>query len=297
MGSACTPGMDGVVGTTQARVSTGLSSFSEYFVAADDDPAGWVYFGGISDLYRIPKAGGAVEDIEALASLTTTQMGYTMLVDGTHIYTVDSITSGLSGRVYLISDDGGATWNVRHYAFFPTSPADDLRGITVSDGRIYMVTEEDTAGVPTEIWSVEAGATPPAIARLEASVTSEGDCNGIAVDGSYYYLTCTDTADRVVRVPRVGGPAEVVTTTIDLSVTNNVLHGHDTDADGIFDVLYVQTQIEEVYYICSPSSTTPLDGTLGSFGTGTSNYGLGFDATGGVLWMIDDDTRELVSFQ
>ena len=89
----------------------------------------------------------------------------------------------------------------------------------------------------------------------------------------------------------------MVTTTIDLSTTNNVLHGHDTDADGIFDVLYVQTQYEEVYYICSPSSTTPIDGTLGNFGTGSSNYGLGFDAVSGVLWMIDDDTRELVSFR
>jgi hypothetical protein len=50
--------------------------------------------------------------------------------------------------------------------------------------------------------------------------------------------------------------------------------------------------------VCEPTGAAPywVD-VLVSFGSGTSNYGLGFDRTAGTLWMFDDDTREFVSIE
>src|SRR5690606_35495487 len=44
-GASCGPGKNGMVGNTVTRVPTGASSFTEYYVAADPDPNGYVYFG------------------------------------------------------------------------------------------------------------------------------------------------------------------------------------------------------------------------------------------------------------
>ena len=198
----------------------------------------------------------------------------------------------------LTATPGGATWSVQDYASFPTAPADDFRGASVYGGRIYLVTEEDTAGTPTEIWSVDAAAaTLPTMATLELSTSDEGDCMAIVRDSTYYYLACVDGGDRVVRIPVGGGASELLTDRFDLSATANTLHGDDLDSDGVFDVLYVQGWYEEAYYICSPATATPYVDTLAVFGTGSSNYGMGFDRSGPALWMFDDDTREFVSFR
>ena len=296
--SACTPGMGGVVGATVTPTATGLSSFTEYYVAADQSPTGYVYVGGLSDLYRIPKAGGAAEDVEALAGLLPTHLGYAMLIDGSNIYTIESNTIGTNGRLWRISTDGGATWAIQDYAHFPMEPNDDFRSATVRGGRIYLVTENDDTSPTTEIWSVDAAATTlPAIAQLEVSVSGEGDCAGIARDSAYFYLTCDDGGDRLVRVPVGGGASELVSDAVDLNLTTSALYGRDLDSDGLFDILYVQGYDEAVQYVCGPATASPSTATLASFGTGTSNYGLGFDRTANVLWMWDDDTQELVSIQ
>lgn len=232
----------------------------------------------------------------ALAHLTSAHLGYGMLVDGLNIYTLDNVLDGTTGRIYRISDDGGATWSLTEYGLFPFSPGDDFRGATVHGGRIYLVTEEDATSPVTEIWSLDAApASVPTLARFETYVMAEGDCTSIARDDSFYYLACTDGGDHIARVPVGGGMSEIVTTSVPLSLTANALYGDDLDADGVFDVLYVQSDGEAAYVVCGPASATPGGGILVDFGTGSSNYGMGFDATNAVLWMWDDDTRELVS--
>lgn len=291
----CTPGTGGVVGTTASRVTTGAPSLTEYYVVADESPTGFVYFGGTTSLYRARKTGGAIEDIESALGTDNT-FGYAMLVNGSDIFTLNDLITGTGGRLFRISTDGGATWLARDYATFPRSPGDDFRGLTVYGGRIYMVTDESTTA-PTEIWSVDASATTlPALARHELDIPGEEDCSGIARDATHFYIAC-GTNDRIVRVPVTGGPAEIVTTAIDFTVTVAALHGDDLDGDGNFDVLYAQADDEGAFFVCGPGGTSPFADWLVRFGTGTGNYGMGFDRTANVLWMLDDDTRELVSIQ
>jgi hypothetical protein len=293
------PGAGGILGGgARTAVPTGLASFTEYYVAADQSPTGYVYAGGLTDLYRIRKDGSSVQDVAAVASLGTTNLGYAMLIDGANIYTIDSTTSGSTGLLWRISSDGGATWAAQDYASFPTAPLDDFRAATVHGGRIYLVTEEDTTGTATQIWSVDAAATTlPTPATLEASITTEGDCSAITRDASFYYLACDDGGDRIVRVPVAGGTPVLVTSALPVSATNNALHGDDTDADGVFDVLYFHADTNDVGFVCGPTGATPFAATLADFGGQTTNYGLGFDRTGGVLWTYDDGTSELVSLE
>src|SRR5690606_31976810 len=105
----CVPGTGGIVGSTMSRVSTDLPSFTEYYMAADENPSGYVYIGGTLDLRRLPKSGGTSEDVETLAGLTSSQVGYDVVVAGNEIFTIDD-SDGSSGRVFRISRDGGATW-------------------------------------------------------------------------------------------------------------------------------------------------------------------------------------------
>lgn len=294
-GPPCSPGMNGMVGNTITRVPTGLASLTEYYVAADSSATGYVYFGGTSNLYRTPKAGGTTHDINAAASLTTSHLGYGMLVVGDEIYTLESSTSGTSNLLWRLSRDGGATWPKENYAQFPQVPNDDLRGISHYNGRIYMTTDNFS---DTEIWSVPTGATMlPQAAVLEATIIGEYYCDGIAADDAYFYVACSN-GDRLIRVDRTTLATELITDTIDINSTKDAVHAHDIDNDGRADVLYVSSYQEEVTYVCKPSGTGPFyTGILASFGSGTSNYGLGFDRTNNVLWMFDDDTRELVKIE
>jgi len=291
---SCTPGTNGTVGTTQTRVATSTGSLTEYYVAADADANGWVYVGGTSTLKRVPKAGGAVEDVYALAGLSTSNVGYDLVVAGTSVFTLDTAT-GTTGRLYRITSNGGATWNVQDFASFATTPGDDMRGMTYYDGRIYMVTHEGTSTADTEIWSVDANpATVPTPATLEGSVSGERYCSGIAADDNYFYLTCA-TGDRVVRVSRTTFMSELLASTQYLTTTSTQVHVDDVDADGSADVLYFHSYYEDAWYICDPGGTPYVD-ELASFGTSTSNYGMGFDPVAKALWFFDDDTNELVRF-
>jgi hypothetical protein len=169
-------------------------------------------------------------------------------------------------------------------------------------GRIYIAGNETTAGAPTQIWSVSASSIVlPADAVLEGTVTTEEDCDGLAVDDKYFYLTCDNANDRLVRVDRTTFQSQLITDAIPLSTTKNDLHAHDFTNDGLADALYIKGEDETVRYVCGPSAAGPfwqdilLDFTSGTSSTG--NYGLGFDRTGNVLWTYDDDTQELISIQ
>jgi hypothetical protein len=300
-GTSCVPGTNGMVGNTVTRVPTGLTSLTEQFVAADDDPNGYVYYGGASDLWRTPKAGGTRQDIEAAAMLDTGMLGNDMLIAGNEIYTLENTTTALvSTLLWRISSDGGATWNVENYMQLPMPPNDDLSAINHHEGRIYMITNDLSDG--TEIWSVAAGATMlPQIAVLEATIPNEeaDTCTGIAVDDAYFYIACS-IGERLIRVDRGTLTTELLTDQINLGSSKNSLHVHDLDGNGRADILYVGRDSEDVRYVCDPAGTGPFFvDVLASFGsvTTTSNNGLGFDRVGNVLWMFDDDTRELVKIQ
>ena len=107
---SCAPGFGGMVGGSTTLMPTGVASFTEYYVVPDEDPAGWVYFGGTSNTYRIPKAGGAVEDVEALAGARDI-LGAGLHTGGRwqlNVFTVDSALSTVAtGRLYRITSDGG----------------------------------------------------------------------------------------------------------------------------------------------------------------------------------------------
>lgn len=297
-GPPCTPGMNGMVGSTLTRVPTTLTSSPvEYYVAVDENPNGYVYVGGTSKLYRTPKAGGTTQDVTDLAGLSTSNLGYDMLIDGDQIFTLESTTTtATSNLLWRLSSDGGTTWPKENYMQLPQAANDDMRGLTKYDGRYYMTTAEITLG--TQIWSVAAGATTlPQTAVLEATIADETHCNGIALDDRYYYLACYNDA-RILRVDRVSLVKELVTDAFLVNSTKLALHAHDFDGDGDADALYFSGYYEEVNYICNPTGSGPFfTDVLVNFGSGSSNYGLGFDRVDDALWMYDDDTEELVKIE
>jgi len=282
-----------VVGSTTARVA-GPDITTEYYAAADEDPNGWVYVGGTSDLFRVPKAGGAAQDVADLANLTSSHLGYSMLVDGSNIYTLENDTTpGTTGHLFRISTDGGATWARQDWARFPTAPLDGLKGITSYGGRIYLVTNTPDDEL-TEVWSVDATAATQPTATLELTFTGEGNCNAVVRDTAYFYMACAAN-EALIRIPVAGGTPTIITNRFDMISTAGALHGDDLDADGVLDVLYLQAWHEEVNYVCDPDSATPFADVHTFFGSESSNYGMGFDGASNVLWVFDDDTDEIVS--
>jgi ABC-type uncharacterized transport system permease subunit len=268
-------------------------------VAADDQPDGYVYLGGYSNLYRVPKAGGPYEDVVGLAGMSTSPLGYAMAVSGSQVFVLNDTTSTTSAFITRLTTSGGLTWNPLDYAKWSTAPGDTPYAMAVYGGRIYIVTHEFSSGAPTQIWSVPASAVVlPQTPVLEGTFTTEQECGGIALDDHYFYLACDFSNNHLVRVDRTTFQTEVMTTSINLSTTRNELVAHDINGDGTADALYIKTDDETVRYLCSPAGAPPFwSDILASFGsaTATTNYGLGFDPVANTLWAEDDDTRELIS--
>jgi hypothetical protein len=296
---SCIPGMNGMVGSNFTRIPTGIGVFSEYYVAADDQPNGYVYLGGTSNLYRVPKAGGSYEDVVDISGMSTAPLGYSMVVSGSQVFSLDNTTSTSSSFLTRLTTSGGVTWNPLGYARWGTTPGASPYAMTLYQGRFYVVTNESTSGAATEIWSVPASSIVlPQTPVLEGSFTTEEECDGLAMDDHYFYLTCDDSNNHLVRVDRTSFQTEVMTTSINLSTTKNDLVAHDFNGDGTADALYLKTDDETVRYLCSPAGAPPFwSDILASFGSATTtlNYGLGFDPVANTLWAEDDDTRELIS--
>ena len=293
---SCFPGTNGMVGSNVTRIATGIALFSENYVGADDQPNGYVYLGGSSALYRVPKAGGPVEDLLTTAGISSTPLGEAMLIDGSKVYVLDTTTSTTTPFLTRLTSNAGVTWNPLGYAQWGTVPSASAYAVTAYHGRIYAVTN-DTA--TTEIWSVPASAVVlPQTPVLEGSFTTEVGCDGLAMDDHYFYLTCDDSNNHLVRADRTTFQTEVMTTAINLSTIKNEVIAHDFNGDGTADALYVKADHEAVHYVCGPASAPPFwSDVLASFGslTTTTNYGLGFDPVANTLWAEDDDTRELIS--
>jgi len=307
-GLPCIPGVAGMVGNSITRVPVSIpaGTFTEYYVAADSDPNGYVYIGYTTYLYRAPKAGGPVEAVHFLADLRSEHMGYTMHIDGPDIYTTSTVATGTDPRVYRISSDGGATWKIENAMVFTgTGPADHAGGVATYDGRVYMVTNELTTGTNVEIWSAPIPGTATENARLEVAFGANAYkyCAGLAVDDAYYYTNCmvgtSTTNAAVVRVSRTDGSVTAFGENLFLgSTTAMALHGKDVDGDGLIDFIYRNEDREDGDYVCAPWSDDDHQvGQLFSFGTATANYGLGFDPVQNVLWAWDDDTNELIKVE
>ncbi|MCB9647207.1 MAG: hypothetical protein H6730_11505 [Deltaproteobacteria bacterium] len=302
----CVPGLFGMIGTNVSVIPTGHgTSFTEYYAAADRDPNGWVYSGGTTQLFRYSKAGGVWQDVEdpTLAG-PITPLGYAMLIDGDNIYVMDDSTATtlpVTGRLTRLSVDRGATFQQVDMATWPTTaPQDDFRGLTSYGGRIYMITQEGTSTVPTEIWSIDpSAATLPDTAVLEGSFLGYYNCAGLAMDATYYYTLCTSpTPDKVIRVNRLTMAVDVLSTAFDLISTAGVIYAPDVNNDGDADFLYAQSWYEEGYYICNPTTATPYSSSHFRFNTGASSqYGMGFDPVSNTLWMVDDGSRDLIRVQ
>jgi hypothetical protein len=300
MTPTCTPGAAGMVGTTMTRRATGIGSFTENYVYADEAATGYVYVGGTTELYRVPKAGGAFQDVSTAAGITSTPLGYSVLVIADRIFTLDTVTATTSPFLWRLSTSNGLTWNPLGYAQYPTTAGASSYSMVNYKGTIYIATNETTAGAGTQIWSVSPSAVSlPTQPVLVGTITGAEECDSLAIDDFYFYLTCDDD-DRIVRASRTTFQAQLITGAIPLNVTKNELRAHDTTGDGRADVLYVKNDDETVRYICGPGASGPFwHGILVDFGgtATTSNYGLGFDPVANVLWAYDDDTQELISIQ
>ncbi len=291
----CTPGQGGMVGTTQTRAPTGITSLVEYYVAADTSTSGAVYVGGNSNLFRLPKAGGPAVDLSTSPAIGTNQLGFGMVLDGPNVYTIENITA-LTGRLWRLSSDFGQTINVVDVASFSSAPSTLFYSGAAYGGRIHMLTRTTLATQTSQLWSVTATATTfPTPARLDQSfgLGSYNYCRGLGVDDDYYYTQCRDatqtTQYAVVRVSRATGAVTELTRSIPGNLTVSEIHAVDRNADGTAEFLYIQGNDRAVFYICDPSSSSPFVDEHFRFGTSTTlNYGLGYDANANRLWVWED---------
>lgn len=290
----CAPGVGGMVGTSTSSVSTGLGAFAEAYVVADESPSGWIYLGGATDLYRVPKAGGSLQYVNSLAGLSSMHLGYNMLAHGSDLFSIESKTTGTSGHLWRLSKDAGQSWSVENFASFATQPSDKFHAAASDGSKIYLLTNETSSLVATEIWSVPAKPTSlPSPATLEASFTGETYCGGLALDDDNFYVAC-GTGDRLVRVDRTSSAVTLISNAYDLSTTSNALYADDADGDGSADFLYFKGGTKQVLFVCDPGSTAPYADQLIGFGIGTATFGLGFDAKGKSLYALDDTTGEML---
>ena len=106
--------------------------------------------------------------------------------------------------VTRLTTNSGVTWNPLGYGVWPDTPGDDARGFFHDQGRIYFVTDELTESVATEIWSIPANAIAlPVDAVLEGTFTGAFNCDSIAGDSTYFYLTCENNTSTTVDDDRV----------------------------------------------------------------------------------------------
>jgi cysteine-rich repeat protein len=292
----CAPGTNGMVGDTVTLMATDLpTALAEGYMGVDDVAGGFIYIGSTSALHRVPKLGGASENVTTLAGLGTANLGYSMLIDGLDIYTLEAKTTGTTGYVWRITADGGMTWGLTDYATLPAAPNDTPQGITVDSGIIYFITNEVTTSTATQIFSVPAGGVPPVAAVLETSFTGEGRCAGLAMDDDFFYTAC-GTGERLIRVDRSTGAVTLLTTAFNLDLNSAGVHAHDFDLDGAADYLYVKGGVKEIGFVCDPGGALPYAGVLATYGstTSTTSQGLAFDPSTLTLYAFDDATEEIV---
>ena len=291
----CTPGMNGMVGTSVTPLPTGLPDFAEHYVAVDADPNGWVYVGGATALHRLPKAGGGSQNVTTAAGLGTPHLGYDMVVNGSEIYTLEMKLTGTDGHLWRISTDGGATWALEDYATLPAVPLDWLRSMAAYDDELFFATDEWSSGVPTQIYRAPTGGTPPVAAPLDIAFTGQTRCVGLAVDDTNYYMAC-GTSNEIVRVDRTTAQVTVIATGWPLDTSANSVHAHDVDNDGSADYLYVKSGHKYVIFVCDPGGATPFADELVTYGAApsTTSYGMGFDPVANRLYAYDDGPREII---
>ncbi|WP_373049175.1 MXAN_6577-like cysteine-rich protein [Vulgatibacter sp.] len=302
----CSPGSGGMVGSSVTRVPLEnlVSGPTEYYVASDGDANGYVYLGGATTLYRKPKAGGMTQNVYDLAGLASSNLGYAMLIDGQNIYTVESKTSGTDGHLFRISSDGGSTWSIQDMASFLTAPADDFRSAGAYGGRIFLLTHEGTSSVDTQIWSIDSAAAvlpDTAVLEVEFGAGSYTNCSGIGVDSASYYVNCRrgTTGDdyAVLRIDRLTGAVTELAVNLPGSTVAMALYAADGNADGIADFIYRKEDVEQGRFVCDLGGASPYVDLHYVFGSGTSNYGLGFDPVANTLWAYDDDSLDFIRIQ
>lgn len=302
---ACAPGVGGVVGLGTTAFPTNLAYGSEYYVVADADPNGSVYFGGSNALYRMPKAGGAVESVHLASGLDLQHLGFAMAIDGPNVFVVADVTNGTSGHLYRISTDAGATWTLPvDFATFTPAPQDDFRAATAGDGQVHLITHEGTSSAMTQIWSVPtAPASVPAAATLvhEFPASDYSVCGALAIDAVNYYAICrigTSGANyAIIRIDRASGVVSEIATGFPGNNAAMALHASDVDGDGVADFLYARGNTEKLYFVCDPNGASPTMDVLYDFGSDPQRYGLGFDPVANALWIYAEETEELIRIQ
>jgi len=296
----CFPGADGMVGTTMSRIATDISSLTENYVAVDASPTGFVYVGGTSALYRLPKAGGPSQNITGTTPVTSTHLGYDIEIVGNQVFSLDTITGATNPFLYRLSSNDGVTWNPIGVGQYPTVAGASGYSMVHHDGTLYVAGNESTVAAGTEIWSVDtSGILLPNLAVLEGTLAGRVNCDTIAADDNFFYLGC-DNPDQLIRVDRTTFAFEVLSESFTFGTTKNEVIAHDLDADGSADVLYVKGENEVVHYVCAPAGPGPYwHDVLASFGsdTTTGNFGLALDPVARVLWAWDDDTLELIKIE
>jgi cysteine-rich repeat protein len=295
----CALGTNGMVGNTITTLATDLpSALIEGYLAVDSSPTGWIYVGGLTALHRVPKAGGPNENVVTLAGLTAVNLGYSMLVDGLDIYTVDAKTSGTTGHIWRISDNGGSSWAPTDYASFSATPSDWLQGAVAYDGQLFTITNEVLSSVPTQLYQMPLGGPAPVSATVAVTFAGEGRCSGVALDDNYLYTAC-GLGDRLIRVDRVTGAVTLLSTAFNLEVNANAIVANDVDADGTADYLYFKGPEKRIGFVCDPAGAAPYVSQLTAYGatTSTSTFGLTFDPTTNTLYTFDDATDEIVIIQ
>jgi len=302
----CTPGQNGLAGTTRTDVTVPSSfGFGIRSIAADSGTSttGWVYHVDPGDdLLRFQKDGSTDEDVLPLVSGLAAGDLNTVMIDGDDIYVSSDDLSCESECIQRISDDGGATFSLVDLGDFAATTAgdtnDDIRGMAVVGTTLYAITHDSAE---TEVYSLDLTGTFPVVPTLEATIGTIEYCSGLAADDDFLYTACDDIdetgTEGIVRIDTTTFTAEVQELDLNFGTGSYAdLAIQDPDGDGAAEVLWIQGDSGASFYACDPQSAIPVFGA--PFGTGADDdEGLAYDPQLNAIWQIEESSTTAYRFE
>ncbi|MEM6370342.1 MAG: Ig domain-containing protein [Myxococcota bacterium] len=295
----CGPNLGLQVGNTPTTIIVD-STFSSATtgVAADTSSTGFVYFvNDGSTIDRFDKVTGVTEDVDALIpGFSALDTNY-IYIDGQDIYVTSDDTFCTNDCIWRVSSDAGMTWSLDVLGDFTTlAPNDDFNGMVVYDNTIFAITDDT---IEAELYSMPASAGPTTLPTLLGTFADLDECQGLAADDDYLYTLCDETSsgtiEGLVRIDRITFTYEIqqISPLSVTSATGGQLYADDFDGDGLADVIYLNGDSNNDYYVCEPTGPLPL--FFNQLNAGGDDEGMGFDPANRVIWQIDEGTTNAFS--
>jgi hypothetical protein len=252
-------------------------AFSERHVALDEQYAYWSDYSG--RILRTPKAGGATDVLLEWSSCSIADLA----VDDAGVYFGENCRDpDLEGRTSF-PVEGTAAWlskddGTRHD--LSAKLLSDVRHVAVSDGEVYWVVSDEVGS--SELKKTHRdGSVPPGLASTLVGVESASLVFAVGKDDVAWF----DAPNKVIlRIPKEGGLAAVVTPAVDMESMSAV----GGDIHLVQRAFVDENTTEHLLWrvpLAGGRGKRPFDGAVTEFiaTDGTGYYGAGFITPDGAV--------------